>query len=125
LEAYERWISAQGGAPSETALSTAPVVREVRAERDGRVSRLGAIAIGNAAVRLGAGRRTKDDAIDHAVGIECLKKRGEPVDSGDVLALVHARDDEAAAACAREVLDAYELSDRAVGSRSVVLDLLS
>ena len=34
---------------------------------DGVVSRLGALAVGIAALELGAGRRTKDDPIDHAV----------------------------------------------------------
>ena len=50
--------------------SRAPVVREVRAPR-GFVVRLGASAIGHAALELGAGRRTKDDEIDHAVGVVC------------------------------------------------------
>src|SRR5215218_7915491 len=66
---WRRWIEAQGGTSDESALATAPVVREVTAPRAGFVSRLGAIAVGNAALRLGAGRRTKADEIDHAVGV--------------------------------------------------------
>ena len=69
FEAYERWISAQGGDPSEDALPTAPVVHQLAAPRSGYVSELGAVAVGQAALHLGAGRRTKDDTIDHAVGI--------------------------------------------------------
>ena len=38
----------------------------------------------NAALHLGAGRRTKEDAIDHAVGVVCLRKRGDLVERGDV-----------------------------------------
>jgi pyrimidine-nucleoside phosphorylase len=125
LEAYERWIAAQGGDPSESALPSAPVVHEVRAEREGYVARLGAIRIGQAAVRLGAGRRTKDDSIDHAVGIVCRKKRGDRVNAGETLGEVHARDDSAADTAAREVLGAYELADREPPARRVVLDLLS
>src|SRR6185436_4091503 len=60
FEAYERWIRAQGGDPSEDALATAPVVLEVPAPRTGYVSDLGAVAVGQAALHLGAGRRTKD-----------------------------------------------------------------
>jgi thymidine phosphorylase len=125
LEAYERWIAAQGGDPSESALPSAPVVHEVRAEREGYVARLGAIRVGQAAVRLGAGRRTKDDSIDHAVGIVCRKKRGDRVTAGETLGEVHAREDSAADAAAREVLDAYELADREPPARRVVLGLLS
>jgi pyrimidine-nucleoside phosphorylase len=125
LAAYERWIAAQGGDPSETALPTAHVVSEGRAEQDGYVARLGAIRIGHAALRLGAGRRTKEDKIDHAVGVVCLKKRGDRVRAGETLAEVHARDEEAAAAGVREVLDAYELAADAPTPRRVVLDLIA
>ena len=125
LGAYERWIAAQGGDPSETALPTAPVVSEVRAELDGYVARLSAIRIGHAALRLGAGRRTKEDTIDHAVGVVCLKKRGDPVRAGELLAEVHARDEAAAAAGVREVLDAYELAADAPPPRRVVFDLIA
>jgi pyrimidine-nucleoside phosphorylase len=125
LEAYERWITAQGGDPAESALPSAPVVREVGAEREGYVARLGAIRIGHAAVGLGAGRRTKDDAIDHAVGVVCLKKRGDRVAAGEILAEVHARDQDTAEATVLEVLDAYELTDDAPPARSLVLDLLT
>ena len=53
-----------------------------RAREPGYVRELGAIGIGNAAMHLGAGRRTKDDVVDHAVGIVCRAKRGTHVDVG-------------------------------------------
>src|SRR2546425_4962537 len=74
LVKYERWIRAQGGDPDEAALPSAPVVREVAAPRSGYVARLAALPVGIAALRLGAGRRTKEDEIDHAVGVVCLRK---------------------------------------------------
>ena len=69
-----------------------------RRRRDGVVTRLGALAVGVAALELGAGRRTKADAIDHAVGVLCFAKRGDTVLAGDDLAEVHARDEVSAAA---------------------------
>jgi pyrimidine-nucleoside phosphorylase len=124
VEAYERWIRAQGGDPDEGLLPTAPVVRPVEAVREGFVVRLDAIAVGQAAVRLGAGRRTKDDAIDHAVGIVCYAKRGDRVGTGDVLGEVHARDEAGAAAAATELLAAYELGDTAPDARPIVLEAI-
>ena len=56
--------------------------------------------IGVEALELGAGRATKDDAIDHAVGIVCRKKRGDAVKEGEPLAEVHARDAQTAAEAA-------------------------
>ena len=124
LAAYERWIAAQGGDPSEEALPSAPVVRAVQAPRGGYVGAIGAVDVGLAALRLGAGRRTKDDDIDHAVGVLCLKKRGDAVDPGDVVAQVHASDDESAARAADEVLAAYAFADDAPAARPIVLETI-
>ena len=124
LAMYERWIAAQGGDPSEDALPSAPVVREVAAPRDGHVRAIGAVAVGVAALQLGAGRRTKEDSIDHAVGVRCLKKRGDRVAAGDPLAEVHARDETSATQACEEVRAAYELGDEPPRARPVVLETI-
>jgi thymidine phosphorylase len=108
---YERWIRAQGGDPDLDVLPRAPVVREVVAPRAGVVTRLSALSVGTAALELGAGRRAKDDPVDHAVGVVCSAKRGQTVEAGQVLADVHARDDDAAERAAATVLAAYEIGD--------------
>jgi thymidine phosphorylase len=122
---WRRWIAAQGGNADEAALAQAPVVREVVADRAGAVARLGAVRIGNAALHLGAGRRTKEDTIDHAVGIVCRRKRGDAVEAGEVLAEVHARDESTAETAAREVAAAYELADTAPPTHSVLLQVIA
>jgi pyrimidine-nucleoside phosphorylase len=121
LEAYERWVRAQGGDPSEDALPHAPVVRQVIAPRDGAVTRLGALAVGIASVHLGAGRAVKDAAIDHAVGIVCRAKRGDRVAAGETLAEIHAADVPAAEAAVAEVEAAYELGDEPPEPVGVIL----
>jgi pyrimidine-nucleoside phosphorylase len=121
---WRRWIEAQGGTADEAALPRAPLVREVTAPRSGHVRELSAIRVGNAAVHLGAGRRTKEDAVDHAVGILCHAKRGAEVAAGDLLAEVHARTDEQADAAQHEVLAAYELADEAPHERHVLLEVV-
>ena len=125
FEAYERWIRAQGGDPSEDALATAPVVREVAAPSTGYVTKLGAVAVGQAALHLGAGRRTKDDSIDHAVGIVLHAKRGDRVAEGETLAEIHAGTDAAADEAAEELLAAYAFGEEPRAERSVILDVLS
>ncbi len=124
LAMYERWIEAQGGAPDESALPTAPVLRDARAARDGVVGALGAIDIGIAALRLGAGRRTKEDAIDHAVGIRCLAKRGDRVAAGETIAEVHASDDQTADLAVNEVEAAYRIDDSAPAVGPIVLETI-
>jgi pyrimidine-nucleoside phosphorylase len=125
LSVYEQWVRAQGGDPDPGALPVAPVVRDVAAPRDGVVTRLGALAVGIAALELGAGRRTKSDAVDHAVGVVCRAKRGDRAAKGDVLAEVHARTDAAADAAVAAVLDAYELSDEEPKHHGIVLDVIA
>jgi thymidine phosphorylase len=125
LAAYERWIRAQGGDPDLEALARAPVVLELSSPRAGAVARLGASAVGLAALRLGAGRRTKEDTIDHAVGVVCLKKRGNAVEAGEPVAEIHARDEASAQRAAEEVLAAYELADEAPPERGIVLEVIA
>ncbi|MFY9577831.1 MAG: thymidine phosphorylase [Gaiellaceae bacterium] len=125
LAAYERWVRAQGGDPAEGVLPAAPVVREVSAPLDGYVETLGAIAVGTAALHLGAGRRTKEDTIDHAVGVRCLKKRGDAVTAGEAIAEIHARDETAAAQAADDVLAAYAFGENPPFRRPVVLETIA
>jgi pyrimidine-nucleoside phosphorylase len=121
---WREWIEAQGGTADEQALPDAPVLREVAAPASGYVHELEAIAVGNAAVHLGAGRRTKEDTVDHAVGIVCHAKRGARVAAGDVLAVIHARTDESAAEAERDVLAAYRISDSEPQAHDVLLEVV-
>jgi pyrimidine-nucleoside phosphorylase len=124
LERYEHWIRAQGGDPDPDALERAPVRTAVTAPVEGVVTGVGALAVGIAALDLGAGRRTKDDPVDHAVGVLCFAKRGDTVLAGDDLAEVHARDDVAAERAAAAVLAAYEIGSEPPPERGILLDVM-
>ena len=125
VAAYERWVRAQGGDPDEATLPTAPVVRELPALRAGYVAELRAVQVGQAALHLGAGRQGKDDQIDHAVGVICLRKRGDRVAEGEPLCEVHAQTVESAETAARELEAAYVLADEPPPESSVVLEVLA
>jgi pyrimidine-nucleoside phosphorylase len=124
LEAYERWITAQGGNPDEAVLPVARVTRRVGAPRPGYVESLEAVQVGNAALRLGAGRQDKDDPIDHSVGVICLKKRADRVERDETLAEIYARDEDSAEAAANDVLAAYRFADDPQPERSVILGVI-
>ena len=123
--AYDRWIEAQGGDPSLEVLPTAPIVQAVEAPAAGHVAGLGALRIGLAALHLGAGRRTKEDSIDHSVGILCHKKRGDEVERGEPLAEIHARDEASADEASTAVLAAYRLAEEPTPERSVVYEVVT
>ncbi len=72
-----------------------------------------------------AGRRTKEDEVDHAVGIVCSAKRGQTVEAGQVLADVHARDEDVRSTGRRsDVLAAYEIGDEPPPVHGIVLDVV-
>ena len=125
LAAYERWVRAQGGDPSLEALPTAPVIRSVPAPGNGFVEAIAATAVGEAALGLGAGRLRKEDAIDYAVGILCLAKRGNEVAAGEPIAEVHAQDDGSADRAAAEVTAAYRIGGDRPADRPIVIDVIA
>jgi pyrimidine-nucleoside phosphorylase len=124
-EAYERWVRAQGGDPDVDALPTAPIVRPVPAAQDGFVQAIAATAVGEAALRLGAGRSRKEEDIDHAVGIVCVAKRGDEARRGEPLAVVHARTENATTRAVDDVTAAYRIGSDPVEERPIVLDVVA
>jgi pyrimidine-nucleoside phosphorylase len=124
LATYDRWVRAQGGDPDPARLPVAPVVHQVAAPASGYVHELGAREVAVTAMELGAGREVAGEPIDHAVGVVCLRKRGEPVAAGEPLAEIHARDEAAAKKAEASLLEAYEIGDGQVVPRPLVLEVL-
>jgi pyrimidine-nucleoside phosphorylase len=125
LAAYERWVEAQGGDPALDVLPKAQVVQPVLAEEAGFVQRIATTAVGETALRLGAGRLTKDDRIDHAVGFVLRAKRGDRVEAGQSLAEIHAQDAPAAERAAAELQACYRIGSEEPERRPIVLDVLA
>jgi pyrimidine-nucleoside phosphorylase len=124
-DCYERWVRAQGGNPDRSVLPRAGLVRPVPAPAGGFVQAIATADFGRAALHLGAGRLTKEDAIDHAVGLVCLAKRGDRVEAGEPLTEVHARDAESAARAVAEITACYRIGDEEPEARPIVLDVLA
>ncbi|APJ38267.1 pyrimidine-nucleoside phosphorylase [Mycoplasmopsis pullorum] len=58
---------------------------EVKAHEDGFLEIFDALTFGIVAMKLGAGRATKEDSIDNEAGITLVKKTNEPVQKGDTI----------------------------------------
>jgi pyrimidine-nucleoside phosphorylase len=124
LAAYDRWVRAQGGDPDPARLPMAPVVWQVAAPASGYVHELRAKEVAIAAMELGAGREVAGESIDHAVGVVCLRKRGEVVVAGEPLAEIHARNEVAAERAESQLLAAYEIGDEEAEPRPLVLETI-
>ncbi|MBO0473410.1 pyrimidine-nucleoside phosphorylase [Enterococcus sp. DIV0840] len=94
LDKFAVFVKNQGGNPewvkNPDLLPRAEYTFEVTADKEGVVSEIVADAIGVAAMKLGAGRATKEDEIDLAVGLVLNKKIGDNVKVGDSLVTIHA-----------------------------------
>ncbi|MBO0419352.1 MAG: pyrimidine-nucleoside phosphorylase [Vagococcus fluvialis] len=91
---FKEMIRNQGGDDSivdhPEKLPQAKYVFEVPAKESGVVSKMVADQIGIAAMMLGAGRRTKEETIDYAVGLYLNKKVGDVVKEGESLVTIYA-----------------------------------
>ena len=115
IEKLKEFVKAQGGDASViddiSNLHNAKYVIPVKANKSGVVSKIHAENIGLVAMELGAGRATKESIIDLAVGIVLQKKRGDKVNEGDIIAYIHADDEEKGKKAVDGILANYEISD--------------
>ena len=121
LSRFERWMEAQGadlGHPD--ALAVSPDVVRVRAERDGVVAGVDALAIGRAVKVLGGGRSRKDDPVDLGVGVLLHAEIGDEVEAGDPLATLHHRGGRGLADATALATGAFALGDEAVRAPLVI-----
>ena len=126
LKRFAELIEAQGGDPrvvDEPARLPQPkLIREVRAERSGVLTALDAEQVGLAAVELGAGRARKEDVVDHAAGLLILKRVGDEVRTGDVLAELHAASESRLDAGEIRLRQAAVLGEQPPDRKPLVLD---
>lgn len=91
LKKFEEMVLAQGG-DLEDLYRPVKVdhVVDIPAQEDGLIAELPAMEFGLFAMRLGAGRAVKTDALDYETGIVFEKKVGESVKKGEIVAKVYA-----------------------------------
>lgn len=93
LAKFREMIRNQGGDDSviddPSQILTANYQRALPAKTSGVVTKIVANELGIAAMMLGAGRKTKEEDIDHAVGIKLHKKVGESVEQGEALLTIY------------------------------------
>jgi pyrimidine-nucleoside phosphorylase len=116
----EKWtemLRAQGAdiGKFESKLSetkTAAVAVDIPTSKTGFVQSCNARLIGEAVRDLGGGRLTKESVLDYDAGIEVLKKPGEHVEKGEVLARLHAANKAKASALKNSVAEAFSLGQK-------------
>lgn len=124
LEKFRTFIRAQGGderiVDDDSLLPLSPLRTHVRAEKDGFVTSLDAMIIGEASSLTGAGRKTRDDEIDHGAGVYLDRKTGDAVAHGDVLCTLYSSDKDALEAAAAKAACAYEIGSGPVEPQALI-----
>lgn len=105
-------------------LSAAPVQSQVLAQRAGWAHSMATRDIGLQVIALGGGRHMASDGIDARVGFSQVVQVGQRVEPGMVLAVVHAADEAAADAAARQLLQLISIGEEPVPAQRVMLEKL-
>ncbi len=115
LEKLAAMVKAQGGDEGyiyDTSLfEKAEFVREIRAEKEGFISRMNAETVGITCAKLGAGREKKGDTIDYSAGIKLLKKTGDKVSTGEIIAEMYSSDKDKFPEAEKTFLSSIEYSE--------------
>lgn len=90
LTAFKNWISYQGGNLEKIKVSDK--IFTIKSIKDGKIEHISALKCGKLSLKLGAGRLNKESKIDYGVGIKLLKKTGDFVKKGEVLAHLYVND---------------------------------
>jgi pyrimidine-nucleoside phosphorylase len=97
---------------------------EVFSNKEGYVSKIKAEEVGKAAMIIGAGRATKEDEVDHTVGLKILKKVGDKIEKGEKIAEIYYNDAKNVEDSKNMILDAYVLQNEKVLEPKAILEII-
>src|ERR1700720_968138 len=116
-EKFTQGIRLQGGdervIDEPERLPTARLHYQVASSASGFVTGTNCEQFGIALAMLGGGREKKEDKIDHAVGLEFLKRIGDRVEKGETLVTIHYNSDAKLAEAKSRIADSYHIGEEA------------
>jgi pyrimidine-nucleoside phosphorylase len=113
FEVFSKIVAGQGGDISQLEkpekLPKAKYLREVYAPQNGVIASCDVRELGLAIVELGGGRRRAADKVNHAVGLSKLRRVGDKINAGDLLAVIHADSEDLADLVSKRIKAAYKI----------------
>lgn len=114
LKKLRQMVFAQGGDPmyidNPDLFPKSEHIEPVIAPIDGYIDHMDTEAIGRIAVSLGAGREVTEGKIDHSAGLRLIRKTGDIVKKGEVIAWLHTNRQEALEAANSAYLSSLNFS---------------
>jgi thymidine phosphorylase len=102
----------------------AEIVPVLSPER-GFVQGIDARLVGEVAMELGAGRKKRGEAVDHAVGVRLRAQVGDPVERGQELARLHTNHVIPSEDAVTQLLHAFEIGTEQPSPRPHVLAIVT
>lgn len=100
-------------------------LEDLTADSDGYVTSMDAEKIGTAAQMLGAGRATKEDKVDPAVGLKMHVRVGYPIRKGDILCTLYINREDGVEDAKRLLKEAIHITDGPVETEPMVYGLVT
>ncbi|WP_252231617.1 pyrimidine-nucleoside phosphorylase [Clostridium sp. ZBS15] len=127
FEKFKDMVKAQGGnvkmIEDTTLLPKSKFITEIKCEKNGYVETLHSEQLGILAMHLGAGRATKEDEINHGVGLILNCKKGDKVSVGYTICYVH-HDNELKKEWIEELHEAFLISDNHIEASPLIEKIL-
>lgn len=128
LEKLIEMVHAQGGNIEQIKhpelLPKAKTQVQIYSKEEGYVQKLHALELGTLAMMIGAGRKVKEDSVNHAVGIVLNKKDGDHVAVDEPLATVHT-DTELSEGWINEFYNCFEIREHHVEKSPLIYKVIS
>lgn len=125
---FVEFIKAQGGDIKQVEnpefLPRASYTEAVVSDISGYAADIRTEEIGRISLLLGGGRETKESVIDPAVGIVLCKKKGDMVQKGEPIAVIHANDRNLLPQALERLKKAYSFTESKVMKEPVVKEII-
>ena len=124
LDKFKEMVKAQGGDISYISnpekYPESKYKRKITSQKSGYISAMDTYEIGMSAIELGAGRKTKEDKIDHKAGIIFRVKVGDTIKKGDPIAEIFSESKKGTGLAGNRILNAVTIAkDKPAGLKLV------
>ena len=128
LMTFANMVEAQGGNKewilSPELFPEARYSKEVLADKDGYIVGVNTEGYGTSSLLLGAGRNTMEDKIDFAAGIKLVKKTGDKIAKGDVIAVLYSEDEARFKNAEKCFMEATHIGNDKPDDEPLILDIV-
>lgn len=107
LDKFKEMVERQNGNINNISISNNVI--DIKSNKTGYINNINSLIIGKLSMDLGSGRKTKEESINHGVGIELIKLVGDYVQKDEIIAKIYL---DNKSIDVNELLNAYIIEDK-------------